>query len=87
MTRALGFTLSTILLITLAHADPPTGWRFDGSGVYPDADPPIAWSTDKNVVWKIALPTWSNASPVMAGDRVSFTGKVIAGADYQVYQS
>jgi len=70
MTRALGFTLSAILLTTFAHAGPPSGWRSDGSGVYPDADPPIAWSTDKNVVWKIPLSTWSNASPVVAGDRV-----------------
>ena len=43
----------------------PVGWRTDGDGRYPDADPPIRWSPDVNVVWKTAMPSWSNASPVL----------------------
>ena len=43
----------------------PVGWRTDGDGRYPDADPPIHWSPDVNVVWKTAMPSWSNASPVL----------------------
>ena len=43
----------------------PVGWRMDGDGRYPDANPPIHWSPDDNVVWKTAMPAWSNASPVL----------------------
>lgn len=43
----------------------PVGWRTDGTGRYPAADPPIHWSPDVNVVWKTAMPSWSNASPVL----------------------
>lgn len=43
----------------------PVGWRTDGDGRYPDANPPIHWSPDDNVVWKTAMPAWSNASPVL----------------------
>jgi outer membrane protein assembly factor BamB len=46
------------------------GWRTDGTGSYADADPPQAWGVASNVVWKTALPDWSNATPVPVGDRV-----------------
>jgi len=48
------------------------GWRTDATGRYPDADPPIEWSADQNVVWSTPLPAWSNASPVIHGDRIFF---------------
>ncbi len=51
------------------------GWRTDGHGYYPDAKPPTTWSAEDNVAWKVKLPQWSNASPVISGD------KVIACAD------
>ena len=41
------------------------GWRMDGDGRYPDTRPPVSWSTAENVVWKTAMPSWSNASPVL----------------------
>ena len=46
------------------------GWRNDGSGIYPDADIPTEWSEDKNIIWKTPLDSWSNASPILVGDRV-----------------
>lgn len=46
------------------------GWRTDGTGHYPDAQPPIEWAVDKNVLWSTPLPNWSNASPVLVGDRI-----------------
>ena len=53
-----------------AHAQPVVGWRTDGTGRYPDADPPITWSAQENVVWKTPMPDWSNATPVVVGDRI-----------------
>jgi outer membrane protein assembly factor BamB len=46
------------------------GWRTDGTGTYPQAVPPTAWAKDKNIVWTAPLSKWSNATPVLTGDRV-----------------
>ena len=46
------------------------GWQKDGTGNYPDATPVINWSATDNVVWKTPLPSWSNATPVIAGKRI-----------------
>ena len=43
------------------------GWRGDGTGRFPKADPPI---DKRNVAWATQLPNWSNASPVVAGNKV-----------------
>lgn len=47
-----------------------TGWRGDGTGVYKDATPPTAWGRDSNVVWRVPISKWSNASPVLQDGRV-----------------
>ena len=36
-----------------------SGWRTDGTGVYPKASPVTEWAKDKNVVWHTGLPSWS----------------------------
>jgi len=38
--------------------------------VFPDARPPTKWSRSRNVAWKTPLPDWSNASPILLGDRI-----------------
>jgi outer membrane protein assembly factor BamB len=58
-----------------AKAGPPTagtvGWRFDGSGCYPDTQPPLAWDPDSgtNVRWRRPMP-FNHATPVIWGDRL-----------------
>lgn len=47
-----------------------SGWRNDGSGRYPEADVPTEWSEEKHVVWKTAMASWSNASPILVADRL-----------------
>lgn len=47
-----------------------SAWRGDGTGRYPKARPPIQWSSETNVIWKTALPKWSNASPILEGRRL-----------------
>ena len=65
-------TTSILLLILFsactAPAVGPIGWRSDGDGRYLSANPPLRWSPELNVAWKTAMPSWSNASPVLAGD-------------------
>ncbi len=46
------------------------GWRRDGAGHYVNARPPRTWSAQNNVVWKQPLEKWSNASPIILGDRI-----------------
>lgn len=71
MTRILCPAISSVLFVcTLAIAADPVGWRTYNGGHYPDADPPTTWSADTNVVWKCALPSWSNASPAVLPDRI-----------------
>lgn len=53
-----------------AALPPATGWRTGGTGAYPDAAPPTVWAKDKNVVWSCALPNWSNATPLLSGDKI-----------------
>jgi outer membrane protein assembly factor BamB len=38
--------------------------------VYPDANPVAQWDAETNVIWKTEMPDWSNALPVVSGDRV-----------------
>ncbi|MEI8062884.1 MAG: PQQ-binding-like beta-propeller repeat protein [Verrucomicrobiota bacterium] len=57
----------TFILIAVASI---FGWRTDGTGRYPDAKPPIEWAPGTNIVWATKLTNWSNASPVLAGDRL-----------------
>ncbi len=65
-------TIWILLLAAVAsgptHAAGPSGWRTDGNGRYLDADPPLHWSPGRNVDWKTAMPSWSNASPVLLPD-------------------
>lgn len=51
-------------------ASEPVGWRTDGTGRYPDANPPTMWSATEKIVWKTPMPSWSNATPVVVGDRI-----------------
>lgn len=55
---------------SLVFAGNAIGWRTDGTGRYPTATPVVEWSATKNVVWKTKMPSWSNSTPVLVGDRI-----------------
>jgi len=69
------FVLLSLACPALAGADTPFGWRGNGTGLFPDATPPVTWSPESNIVWKTALPKWSNASPAIGGDRIFVCGE------------
>jgi len=68
MRNAVGLCVLSAIL-GIAHAD-ETGWLSVSTGRYPDADPPVTFSPTENVVWAAPMPDWSNASPVVIGDRI-----------------
>jgi outer membrane protein assembly factor BamB len=69
--RLLLGALCTLTAMAPAFGQEKTvGWRTDGTGRYPQADPPTVWGIDKNVVWKVKMPSFSVATPVIVGDRI-----------------
>jgi len=61
------------------------GWRGDSTGRYPDATPVLEWGPDTNVVWKTAMSTWGNATPVLTSGKIIVTAEptTIVCADQQ----
>ena len=71
-------SISLLLVATAfapALAGRRVGWRYDGSGHFPNTDPPRNWSKEENVVWKTELPGRSLASPVVVGERIFVTSE------------
>ena len=73
------FTMALPSLVAIAAAvvAPPgaIGWRLDGTGSVGDGDYPTSWSVTEGVQWKTKTPAWSNASPIVVGDRIFFCGE------------
>jgi outer membrane protein assembly factor BamB len=46
-------------------------WRGpNADGVSPEKNLPVSWSPTENIAWKLALPQWSGATPIIWGDVV-----------------
>ena len=46
-------------------------WRGPGlNGISNEKDLPVRWTRDENVAWKLPLPSWSGATPIIWGDRI-----------------
>ncbi|MBU0609469.1 MAG: PQQ-like beta-propeller repeat protein [Armatimonadetes bacterium] len=67
--RSLWLCVALCLIGCAVYAE-GIGWRTDGTGKYPTATPPTDWAVDRNVVWTTPLPSWSNATPVVVGNRI-----------------
>jgi outer membrane protein assembly factor BamB len=53
-----------------SSADWPN-WRGPSAdGVSPERNLPVKWSPAENIAWKLALPQWSGATPVIWGDMI-----------------
>jgi hypothetical protein len=50
------------------------------NGVSREINLPIAWDKSTNVTWKLALPSWSGATPIVWNE-VIFSGLWIATRD------
>ncbi|KKM99522.1 hypothetical protein LCGC14_1147030 [marine sediment metagenome] len=43
------------------------------NGISDSTGLPMKWSLTENIVWKISLPSWSAATPIIWGDRIFIT--------------
>ena len=64
--------LATLILLTsVTRAENWPQWRGPTlNGVSTEKNLPLRWSTDENVSWKLAMPGWSGATPIIWNDRV-----------------
>ena len=69
MQKVLWATVCLVAFALVASAE-TVGWRGDGTGRFPNADPPTEWAKDKNIVWATKMPSWSNATPIIVGDKI-----------------
>ncbi|MEP0844737.1 MAG: PQQ-binding-like beta-propeller repeat protein [Phycisphaerae bacterium] len=49
------------------------------NGQTDSTDLPLSWSEEKNVKWKVRLPSWSGATPIIWGDRIFVMSPSAAG--------
>ncbi len=47
----------------------------DGTGNFPRATPTLEWSATHHVRWRAPMPSWSNGSPILVGDRIFVTSE------------
>ena len=71
MRRAIRGICLTVLAISSVAAENWPQWRGPGlNGISNEKDLPVRWSRDENVAWKLPLPSWSGATPIIWGDRI-----------------
>ncbi|MCW5978736.1 MAG: PQQ-binding-like beta-propeller repeat protein [Bryobacteraceae bacterium] len=67
---AMALTAALWLLPATAAGNWPH-WRGpDFGGVSDEKDLPAKWSHEENITWKVPLPAWSGATPIIWGDRI-----------------
>ncbi len=70
MRRALLILTMSLATGVVASANWPA-WRGPaGDGVSTEKNLPVKWSPTENIAWKLQLPQWSGATPVIWGDTI-----------------
>ena len=70
MRRALLILTMSLAAGVVASANWPA-WRGPaGDGVSAEKNLPVKWSPTENIAWKLQLPQWSGATPVIWGDMI-----------------
>ena len=70
MRRSVLILVAMLALSGGASANWPA-WRGPGgNGVSAEKNLPIKWGPSENIAWKLALPQWSGATPVIWGDTI-----------------
>jgi len=60
-----------VLMATSVYADNWPQWRGPTlNGVSTEKNLPLRWSVDENIVWKLALPSWSGSTPIVWRDKI-----------------
>src|SRR5262245_13085051 len=60
-----------LAVLPAANADNWPHWRGPKfNGVSDEKDLPTKWSAQENISWKVAMPAWSGATPIIWGDKI-----------------
>jgi outer membrane protein assembly factor BamB len=66
--------LALVIALLLALASPAENWPAwrgaDMNGLSQEKNLPVHWSPKDNIDWKLTLPAWSGATPIIWGDLV-----------------
>jgi outer membrane protein assembly factor BamB len=63
--------LLSVTAISLVSAENWPQWRGPLlNGVSNEKNLPVKWSTEENVTWKVAMPAWSGATPIIWGNYI-----------------
>ncbi|MEZ5393792.1 MAG: PQQ-binding-like beta-propeller repeat protein [Bryobacterales bacterium] len=66
--------LLALALASLLAAQNWPQWRGpNGDGTSPARDLPLSWSETENIAWRVELPSWAAATPIVWGDVVFVT--------------
>ncbi len=69
--RIAQFFALLILVTSVARAENWPQWRGPTlNGVSSEKNLPIRWTADENVSWKLAMPGWSGATPIIWNERI-----------------
>lgn len=70
-TRIAQLFVVAILFTSVAQAENWPQWRGPTlNGVSSEKNLPVRWTADENVAWKLAMPGWSGATPIIWNDRI-----------------
>lgn len=65
------FCVVAALSITCAFADNWPQWRGPFlNGISGEKNLPVKWSAEENITWKLAMPSWTGATPIIWGERI-----------------
>lgn len=72
MRRGILLTFSiALLVIRSASADNWPQWRGPSlNGISSEKNLPTRWSAEENVTWKLTMPGWTGATPIIWGERI-----------------
>jgi outer membrane protein assembly factor BamB len=69
--RIVGILCLAVLAGSIAIAENWPQWRGPSlNGISNEKGLPVRWGRDENIAWKLPLPAWSGATPIIWGDRV-----------------
>jgi outer membrane protein assembly factor BamB len=69
--RVFGVLVVLVLSFFVARADNWPQWRGPNlNGTSNEKNLPVKWTTEENVVWKVALPSWSGSTPIIWRDHI-----------------
>jgi outer membrane protein assembly factor BamB len=69
--RAVLTFVFVLLVIGSALADNWPQWRGPSlNGISGEKNLPLKWSAEENITWKLAMPSWTGATPIIWGERI-----------------